>query len=134
MPGVAGWTENVRVVSVVGRFLEHSRIYCFASTEETDQVYLSSADWMTRNTEHRAEIACPVHSAQLCRQLREILEMMLDDAAKGRQMLPDGSYARIPATTLPPLDSQQAMMEQAVERAGMLPRRFSVLHHLLQRD
>ena len=134
LPGVAGWTENVRVVSVVGRFLEHSRIYCFASTEETDQVYLSSADWMTRNTEHRAEIACPVHSAQLCRQLREILEMMLDDAAKGRQMLPDGSYARIPATTLPPLDSQQAMMEQAVERAGMLPRRFSVLHHLLQRD
>jgi polyphosphate kinase len=94
-PGVPGLSENIRVVSIVGRFLEHSRIYWFANGGESE-VYLGSADIMPRNLDHRVEVIFPVQDRGLVEYLRaEVLEVLLADNVKGRRMRPDGSYARI---------------------------------------
>ncbi len=91
VPGIPGKTDNITVTSIVGRFLEHSRIYCFGQGE-LRQVYLSSADIMTRNQERRVETACPVESQELKAFLCGYLERILADDAQARRLLPDGSY------------------------------------------
>ena len=91
LPGVPSETENIHVTSVVGRFLEHSRIYQFGRGESAE-LYISSADLMTRNLNRRVEIACPVHDARLREQLQWILDSQLRDTAKASLLLPDGSY------------------------------------------
>lgn len=93
LPGVEGDTENIHVTSIVGRFLEHARIYQFGRGEKAE-FYISSADFMTRNLNRRVEIACPVQDAQLREMLRWILETQLRDTAKASTMLPDGTYRR----------------------------------------
>ncbi len=91
LPNVPGKTENVSVTSIVGRFLEHSRIFSFGTG--TDQkLYIGSADMMTRNTEKRVEVACPIYDLAVKNRLNHLLEMMLADNIKARKMLSDGSY------------------------------------------
>ena len=110
LPGVAGETDNIHVTSIVGRFLEHGRIYQFGRGDDA-AYYISSADLMTRNLNRRVEIACPVHDTQLCEQLQWILESQLRDTAKASLLLPDGSYCRKHSAV--PFDSQEYFMQQS---------------------
>ena len=91
VPGVPGKTEHITVTSVVGRFLEHSRVYCFGSGEDC-RIYISSADMMTRNQTRRVEAGCPVYSGELKQFLLRYLELLLHDNAKARRLQPDGTY------------------------------------------
>ena len=93
MPGIPGETENIRIISIVGRFLEHSRIYCFGEGKER-KMYISSADLMTRNTDKRVEIATPVLDKKIEGKIYRMLKVMLADNVKARVLLPDGSYKK----------------------------------------
>jgi polyphosphate kinase len=106
-PGVPGLSENIQVVSIVGRFLEHSRIFYFANNGE-EEAYIGSADWMQRNLDRRVEVVAPIRDAKIRRYLKEeILEVYLKDNAKARRLTPDGSYQRVqPKADEEPLDSQ----------------------------
>ena len=110
LPGVAGETEHIHVTSIVGRFLEHGRIYQFGREDEAEY-YISSADLMTRNLNRRVEIACPVHDMLLREQLQWILDSQLRDTAKASLLLPDGSYCRKHSAV--PFDSQDNFMQQS---------------------
>lgn len=103
-PGVPGQSENIRVISIVDRFLEHSRIVYFRNGGE-EELFLSSADWMTRNLTRRIELLCPVFDARLRSMLMNVLRMNLDDNAKARELLSDGSYESV-SNELQPLRSQ----------------------------
>jgi polyphosphate kinase len=106
-PGVAGFSENIRVISIVGRFLEHSRIYYFGNGG-AEEVYLGSADLMRRNLSHRVEIIFPVENPRLVSRLKMILEVYLADQAKSRHLQSDGSYVRSPLYKAPLAPSAQA--------------------------
>lgn len=93
LPGIEGETDNIRVVSIVGRFLEHSRIYCFGEGGER-KMYISSADLMTRNTDKRVEIATPVLDKRIEGRIFDMLTTMLADNIKARVLLPDGGYKK----------------------------------------
>ena len=109
LPGVPGKTENIRVISIVGRFLEHSRVYCFGG-EEDRVLYISSADLMTRNTDKRVEIAAPVLDKGIERKIYDFLQTMLADNVKARKLCPDGKYR--PVETLgPALDAQNSFIK-----------------------
>ncbi len=110
LPGIPGNTENVHVTSIVGRYLEHARIYMFGRSEGAD-MYISSADLMTRNLNRRVEIACPVQNAQLRERLRWILESQLRDTAKASLMLSDGTCCR--KHSVVSFDSQAYFMESS---------------------
>ena len=110
LPGVTGETENIHVSSIVGRYLEHARIYQFGRGSSAE-FYISSADLMTRNLNRRVEIACPVYDTQLREQLRWILDSQLRDTAKASLLLPDGSYCRKHSAV--PFDSQDYFMQQS---------------------
>ena len=110
LPGVPSETENIHVTSVVGRFLEHGRIYQFGRGENAG-IYISSADLMTRNLNRRVEIACPVHDARLREQLQWILDSQLRDTAKASLLLPDGSYCSKHSAVA--FDSQAYFMQQS---------------------
>ncbi len=120
VPHVAGDTDNVRVVSLIGRLLEHSRIYCFGADED-QTVYLSSADLMTRNLNKRIEIAWPVLDAELKRRILVYNSICMHDTAKLREMRPDETYTPLGTLTSlddsgnprPAYDSQAALIEQA---------------------
>ncbi|WP_128657024.1 polyphosphate kinase 1 [Paenibacillus sp. 598K] len=103
-PGVTGISEQIRVISIVDRFLEHSRIAYFKNGGE-EEVYLSSADWMTRNLTRRIELMCPVFDPQLRQDLIRILRFNLEDNVKARELQPSGAYEQV-ANQLPPLRSQ----------------------------
>ncbi len=91
-PGVKNLSENIRVISIVGRFLEHSRIFCFANGGQ-QEIYCGSADWMPRNLYERCETIFPVRNAELCHRIRnEILDSYLADTCKARILGPDGDY------------------------------------------
>ncbi|HVF28413.1 MAG TPA: polyphosphate kinase 1 [Pyrinomonadaceae bacterium] len=97
-PGVPGLSENISVRSIVGRFLEHSRVFYFAN-DGNEEVYIGSADWMSRNLDRRVEVVVPVRNARLVGYLKdEILDTYLHDNVKARVLMPDGSYARVMAT------------------------------------
>lgn len=115
LPGVPGYTENVRVMSVVGRYLEHPRIFSFG-TGAAQKLYIGSADMMTRNTEKRVEVACPVLDDRIRRQINHDLKIMLSDNVKARVMQPDGTYAKRKITDKA-IDSQAVFMEEAIEAA-----------------
>ncbi len=114
-PGIPGKTETIHVTSIVGRYLEHARIYCFGRGEES-QLYLSSADLMTRNLNRRVEIACPVLDQALKEQLLWILNTQLTDNVKASAMMPDGSYLRKSAALVPAC-SQEIFMAQSIHSA-----------------
>ena len=109
VPGVTGETENIRVVSIVGRFLEHSRVYCFGG-EEDRIMYISSADLMTRNTDKRVEIAAPVLDKAIEKQIFAILQTMLADNVKARELYPDGVYRPVEAVGQESLNAQEAFL------------------------
>ena len=107
--GMPGRTENVHIRSLVGRYLEHSRIYCFGSGEAT-RIYIASGDFLTRNTERRVEVGVRVDDPAIAKKLRGILDLQLRDTVNAREMQPDGTYVKVrPAEGQPPVDSQMAM-------------------------
>lgn len=111
IPGVKGRTENIQVRSIVGRFLEHSRIYIFG-TQEREKIYIASADFMTRNTLRRVEVAAPIYDKDLKVQLEEMFITMLSDNQKARQEDSHGNY-EIVAVQETPLNSQEFFYDQA---------------------
>jgi len=111
LPQIPGKTENITVTSVVGRFLEHSRVYCFMDGGDYE-LYISSADFMTRNTTRRVEIGCPVKNTQIKARILQFLEIMLSDNVKARHMLPDGTYLPV-SNGGSPLSCQEFFMQEA---------------------
>lgn len=116
IPGVKDATENIRVISIVGRFLEHSRIYIFGS-KGREKVYIASADYMTRNTLRRVEVAAPVCDPAIRERLLEMFRIMLNDNQKARHEDSEGNY-RIPMTIEHPVDAQEIFYQQAYEAAA----------------
>lgn len=110
LPGKAGKTENISVISIVGRFLEHSRIYCFGEGKER-VMYISSADLMTRNTDRRVEIATPVLDKDIENEIYKMLEIMLSDNVNARRLLPDGTYERVESESGERIDSQDYFLK-----------------------
>jgi len=105
-PGVPGLSDTITVTSIVGRFLEHSRIFYFANGGDED-VYIGSADWMMRNLDRRVELVTPIDDPRLKKHLKEVLDLCLRDNVKARRLLPDGTYERVtPAEGEETLDSQ----------------------------
>jgi polyphosphate kinase len=107
-PGIPGVSENIRVRSILGRFLEHSRI-CYFWNGGQEEILVGSADWMTRNLSRRVEVLFPIQNRRLVKRLREVLEIYQKDNVSAREMQPDGSYVR-----RRPQDSAQAVEAQAV--------------------
>ena len=115
IPGVKGKTENITVRSIVGRFLEHSRIYIFGS-KGREKVYIASADFMTRNTLRRVEVAAPVYDPDLKMQIIEMFITMLSDNQKAKEEDSEGNYSR-PKDQDTPLNSQEFFYQQAYDQA-----------------
>ena len=116
LPQIPSKKENITVTSVVGRFLEHSRVYCFMANGESE-VYISSADFMTRNMTRRVEIACPVKSQQVKQRIIDFMLTMLHDNVKARRLMRDGSYLPV-SNSEAPLSCQDAFMIEAEEAAS----------------
>ena len=117
-PGLPEKSETIRVRSIVGRFLEHARIFAFANGGRPEY-FVGSADWMTRNLDHRVETVAPVEEPRLQEELRTVLELQLADNVKAWELRPDGSYERCrPADGEEPRNSQELLMQRALERAG----------------
>ena len=115
--GVPGMTENIHVVSIVGRFLEHSRIYIFGDGEDA-RYYIASADWMTRNTLRRVEVATPILDEDLKARVADIFDVLWHDNVQARDQQPDGSYARRFPGTDKPLSAQNWLYDDAYRRAA----------------
>ncbi len=115
-PGLPGYSENIRVVSIVDRFLEHSRIYCFGNNGDP-QVFVGSADWMDRNLTRRVEVVFPIEQSDLKRRMiDEILAITFADNVKARELLPNGTYRRVTVEEgQPRVRSQQRFLELAAE-------------------
>jgi polyphosphate kinase len=120
-PGVPGVSDNIRVISIVDRFLEHSRIFYFGNNGDP-QVYIGSADWMDRNLSRRVEVVFPIEVPELKKRLiDEILAVSLADNAKARELLPDGSYRRVqPASGQPRVRSQERFLELASQYSARM--------------
>ena len=134
LPGIPGETENIHIVSIVGRFLEHSRIYCFGEGED-ERMYISSADFMTRNTQRRVETACPIYDSAVRAKLNGIMDLCLMDNVKARELHADGSYSPVHGGE-ERFDAQQLQMDRAIDAAAEpepAPERESVIGRLLRR-
>ena len=114
IPGVPGKTENIIVTSIVGRFLEHSRIYSFG-TGTHQQIYISSADIMTRNQTRRVEVTCPVEDPEIRSWFNRYLQVLLSDNVKARRLMPDGNYIRVRSENSRPVSVQQYYLEHPEE-------------------
>ena len=117
IPGVEGKTENIRIISIVGRFLEHSRIYIFGCGERR-KYYISSADFMTRNTVKRVEVAAPVYDPAIRARIQGIFDLMLSDNQKARDESAEGVYALVPHEG-EPVNSQEILYQEAYDRAAV---------------
>ena len=124
--GIPGDTGNIHIVSIVGRFLEHSRIYIFG-THDRDKVYIASADFMTRNTLRRVEVAVPLYDETVKNKVRKMFATMLRDNVKAREQQPDGSYQKL-SMVGPVLNSQEYFYEEAYMEAG------DAFHQLLRKQ
>jgi polyphosphate kinase len=116
LPGIPGETDRIEVRSIVGRFLEHSRIYVFGRGE-SQKIYISSADFMTRNTERRIEVACPILDSRLKEQINRMLDLLWQDNVKARVLQPDGTYARI-SSGKSPIDVQESFRAAGKPASG----------------
>ena len=114
--GIEGLTDNIRIISIVGRFLEHSRIYIFG-TEARARIYIASADFMTRNTTRRVEVAVPIEDVDLRARIQEMFITMLSDNVKAREQRPDGTYICLTPEENAPLNSQEYFFEAAYASA-----------------
>ena len=124
--GIPGDTGNIHIVSIVGRFLEHSRIYIFG-THDRDKVYIASADFMTRNTLRRVEVAAPLYDETVKNKVRKMFATMLRDNVKAREQQPDGSYQKL-SMVGPVLNSQEYFYAEAYMEAG------DAFHQLLRKQ
>lgn len=124
--GIPGDTDNIHIVSIVGRFLEHSRIYIFG-THDRDKVYIASADFMTRNTLRRVEVAAPLYDETVKNKVRKMFATMLRDNVKAREQQPNGSYQKL-SMVGPVLNSQEYFYEEAYMEAG------DAFHQLLRKQ
>ncbi len=112
-PGIKDISENIRVISIVGRFLEHSRIFYFYNNGQ-EEIYIGSADWMPRNLDRRVEAITPIHDPEIAKDLEEILGIMLADNLQAWELQPDGTYLqRHPCHDCPEASSQKALMSMA---------------------
>lgn len=118
IPGVPGYTDNITVRSIVGRFLEHSRIFIFGTDGKEQKIYIGSADYMSRNTIRRVEVAAPVEDEKLKKRIRDMFHTLMRDNVKARIMLSDGKYVRANArrATDEPLNSQEFFYDEAYKR------------------
>lgn len=116
IPGVKGQTDNIRIISIVGRFLEHSRIYIFGCGERR-KYYISSADFMTRNTVKRVEVAAPVYDPAIRETIQGIFSLMLSDNQKAREEDADGKYTLVKCEG-EPVNSQEALYQEAYDKAA----------------
>ena len=130
LPGIPGYTDNVRVMSVVGRFLEHPRIFSFG-TGARQKIYIGSADMMTRNTEKRVEVAAPVLDEEIKKQINHYLKVMLSDNVKARVLQSNGKY-RKKEQKEPYVDSQAVFMEEAVHAKPAAPVKEQRVFHKLK--
>ncbi len=117
IPEIEGKTENIHIISIVGRFLEHSRIYIFG-TQERAKIYIASADFMTRNTLRRVEVAAPIEDPDIRMQIQEMFVTMLSDNRKARKMNSKGNY-KIEVSDNAPLNSQEVFLQQAYANAAI---------------
>ncbi len=117
IPQVDGYTDNISVISIVGRYLEHSRIYMFG-TPDRDNIYISSADFMTRNMEKRVEVAAPVLDLELKSRIRRMFDIMYNDRVKGRRLTGSGIYVRPENITDVDINSQEYFLNEAYEAAS----------------
>ncbi len=111
LPGIPGQTEHIRVISIVGRFLEHARVYAFGRGEDM-RLYIASADLMTRNTERRVEVACPILDPILRERILSILQLQLRDNQKARLLFASGDYERIAAPGADLFNSQEYFIRE----------------------
>ncbi len=123
LPGIPGYTENVWVMSVVGRFLEHPRIFSFGKGQ-SQKIYIGSADMMTRNTEKRVEVACPILEESIKKQINHYLQVMLSDNIKGRVMQADGTYRKVIGGEQL-VDSQEVFIKEALHAKRPEPKKKS---------
>lgn len=131
LPGIQDKTENIEVRSIVGRYLEHSRIYCFGENENR-KVYISSADFMTRNTEKRVEIACPIYDSTLQKEIQHYFDMLLQDNIKARILTSNGNYISIESNS-DPYNSQEECMKEAIHLANATKEKQSFLKKWIQK-
>ncbi|MBF2003689.1 MAG: polyphosphate kinase 1 [Synechococcales cyanobacterium M58_A2018_015] len=118
-PGIPGVSETIRVISIVGRYLEHSRIYYFQNNGQ-EELYIGSADWMTRNLDRRVEAITPIDDPAIAKDLQEILGILLADNRQAWELQPDGSYVqRRPAADEPERSAQVILTEMALQSAGI---------------
>jgi polyphosphate kinase len=115
-PGIKGKTDNIHIVSIVGRFLEHSRIYIFGKGER-EEMYIASADFMTRNTVRRVEVATPLYDPAIRDRVREMFRIQMSDNVKARVLGSDGNYKYVKHTK-PAIDAQKIFFDEAYNAAG----------------
>ncbi len=115
VPNVKDKTENIEIISIVGRYLEHSRIFIFGKNDE-EKVYIGSADFMTRNTERRVEIVAPITNPIIKKQIKHILEICFSDSIKARRLNNNGKFDKI-ETTNKPIDAQAKLMKEAIDES-----------------
>lgn len=126
VPGIKGETDNIQITSIVGRFLEHSRIYIFGCGERA-KYYIGSADFMTRNTVKRVEVAAPIYSEKIKKQIREIFELMLTDNKKARAEDNEGNYT-LKKCVGEAFNSQEMLYQLAYDRAARKMRSNSLVN------
>ena len=114
-PGVKDKTDNIRIVSIVGRFLEHSRIYIFGKGER-EEMYIGSADFMTRNTVRRVEVATPIYDPEIKDRVRDMFKLQMSDNMKARELKKDGNYKYVPHRN-PHINAQEIAYEEAYKAA-----------------
>ena len=117
IPGVKGQTDHIRIISIVGRFLEHSRIYIFGCGDRR-KYYISSADFMTRNTVKRVEVASPVYDPAIRERIQGIFDLMLSDNKKAREESAEGTYPLVKCEG-EPVNSQEVLYQEAYDRAAL---------------
>ncbi|AFZ57973.1 polyphosphate kinase 1 [Anabaena cylindrica FACHB-243] len=118
-PGLKEISDNIRIISIVGRFLEHSRIFYFYNNSQ-EEIYIGSADWMRRNLDRRVEVITPIRDQDIAKDLQEILGIMLADNRQAWELQPDGSYIqRVPGDDCTETNSQKNLMSMALRSVGM---------------
>jgi polyphosphate kinase len=118
-PGLLNLSHNIRVISIIGRFLEHSRIYYFYNNNQ-EEIYIGSADWMRRNLDRRVEVITPIKDQEIAKDLQEILGIMLADNRHAWELQPDGNYIqRCPGDNCPEANSQKTILSMALRTAGI---------------
>ena len=114
-PGIPGVSDNIRVISVIGRFLEHSRAFCFQN-DGADEVWVGSADWMPRNFDRRIEVTIPIENPEHRGTIRRLLELMLEDNRQAWDLQPDGSYLQRQPGAEPERGTHRVLIEQYREQ------------------